>query len=233
MEAILSEIEYLSSELKFQLPDDFKTLQNVYTQRFNLQEKRPLWVGIVGCPGAGKSLLSESLCRRLSNVHNIPTCVIPMDGYHYYKKELDTMEDSHHMHARRGAIFTFNGEKFLADLRRAKECRCGTFPSFDHSLGDPIEGDIQLNRNHDLVIVEGNYLLSNELFWRDVKSILDIVIFINTSEEVYMTRLISRHMAAFKISRDDALSRVNSNDKINAEYIMPHASKADIKLEYI
>ena len=32
-------------------------------------------------------------------------------------------------------------------------------PSFDHGLGDPVEGDIAVSPSHQFVIVEGNYLL--------------------------------------------------------------------------
>ena len=32
-------------------------------------------------------------------------------------------------------------------------------PSFDHGVGDPVEGDIVVGPDHRLVLVEGNYLL--------------------------------------------------------------------------
>ena len=32
-------------------------------------------------------------------------------------------------------------------------------PSFDHGVGDPVEGDIAVSPSHQFVIVEGNYLL--------------------------------------------------------------------------
>ncbi len=36
-------------------------------------------------------------------------------------------------------------------------------PSFQHGVGDPLEGDIFVSRRHDLVLVEGNYLLLGAL----------------------------------------------------------------------
>lgn len=39
---------------------------------------------------------------------------------------------------------------------RAGEVRV---PSFDHGVGDPVEGDIAVSPSHRFVIVEGNYLL--------------------------------------------------------------------------
>jgi pantothenate kinase len=61
-----------------------------------------LIVGVCGIPGAGKSTLSEKIQQ------NIPDSVIvPMDGFHLYRKELDEEGKK-----RRGASFTFNLAKF-------------------------------------------------------------------------------------------------------------------------
>lgn len=32
-------------------------------------------------------------------------------------------------------------------------------PSFDHGVGDPVEGDIAVGRHHAVVVTEGNYLM--------------------------------------------------------------------------
>ena len=63
--------------------------------------------------------------------------IIPMDGYHYYQSELDTMEDPEEAHARRGAPFTFNSAKFVGALIKARKEGQGSFPSFDHGTGEP------------------------------------------------------------------------------------------------
>lgn len=39
-----------------------------------------------------------------------PAAFIPMDGYHFSRKELDAMPDPKFAHDRRGAAFTFDGE---------------------------------------------------------------------------------------------------------------------------
>jgi pantothenate kinase len=57
---------------------------------------------------------------------------VPMDGFHYYRKEL-TAEG----HKRRGAPFTFNSAKFEKMLRKLKETHEGSFPDFDHKEKDP------------------------------------------------------------------------------------------------
>lgn len=72
------------------------------------QGQGQLWVAIAGGPASGKSTLTKELCKRLEQDKGLPTAVIPMDGYHYYKHELDAMPDPKALHARRGAHWTFN-----------------------------------------------------------------------------------------------------------------------------
>ena len=47
--------------------------------------------------------------------------VVPMDGFHFYRKELDAMSDPVKAHARRGAHWTFDGVRFVKALQTLKE----------------------------------------------------------------------------------------------------------------
>lgn len=42
-----------------------------------------------------------------------------MDGYHYYKHQLDQFDDPEEAHARRGAAFTFDADRFVNDVKKA------------------------------------------------------------------------------------------------------------------
>ncbi len=44
-----------------------------------------------------------------------------------------------------------------------------------------------------MIIVEGNYLLSDEPVWRDVRTLLDECWYLEPAEEVRLARLIARH----------------------------------------
>jgi pantothenate kinase len=84
-----------------------------------------------------------------------------MDGFHYTRAQLDAMPDPATAHARRGAEFTFDGERFLGLVRRLKEPLSETTPtvfapSFDHAVKDPKEGDIAVERTQRIVVLEGN-----------------------------------------------------------------------------
>ena len=54
------------------------------------------WIGLAGAPGSGKSTLAAALRERLGE----RLTLIPMDGYHYYRQELDAMSDPKNAHAR-------------------------------------------------------------------------------------------------------------------------------------
>ena len=65
-----------------------------------------------------------------------------MDGYHLYRKELNSEQTK-----RRGAPDTFNKAKFKEDLIKCIKNEFEyCFPSFDHSVQDPIEGDIIVSK---------------------------------------------------------------------------------------
>jgi pantothenate kinase len=55
------------------------------------------------------------------------------------------MPDPPALHARRGAHWTFNGERFVKELKQARATGAGRFPSFDHHVGDPVEDDIEVS----------------------------------------------------------------------------------------
>ena len=76
--------------------------------------------------------------------------VIPMDGYHLYRKHLDENGTKY-----RGAPYTFDLHKFKEKILEVKEKKTFPifFPSFDHALKDPIENDIKLTQDIKHVIV--------------------------------------------------------------------------------
>ena len=55
--------------------------------------------------------------RILEEDHKVEALILPMDGYHYYRHELDKMADPVHAHARRGAEFTFDSQKFVKEVK--------------------------------------------------------------------------------------------------------------------
>ena len=174
-----------------------------------------LWIGLAGGPGSGKSTLAKALKERLGELLTI----IPLDGYHYYRSELDRMADPEQAHARRGAPFTFNATKFVDDLIKARDTGEGVFPSFDHHTGDPVEADIQLPKGPRIVLVEGNYLLLDTEPWRQLRvRVFDETWFLDVPVSECNRRVGKRHVTT-GLTPEQAQRRVATNDSLNAEII--------------
>lgn len=188
--------------------------EELYKKAMALPEGRQYWLGVAGGPGSGKSTLAAELQMRIKQL-----CVIPLDGYHYYRNELDKMDDPVQAHIRRGSPFTFNVTKFIDDLIQARKSGEGVFPNFDHSIGDPVENAIQLLPNTKIVFVEGNYLLLNANPWcRLHQEILDETWYLNVSVQESNRRVVGRHMQ-IGMSEEQAWQRVTENDGLNAQRI--------------
>jgi pantothenate kinase len=174
-----------------------------------------LWIGLAGAPGSGKSTLAKQLQQQLGDC----LLVIPQDGYHYYRHELDTMANPQEAHRRRGAVFTFNAERFVEEMIQAKIAGYGQFPGFDHSRGDPVEAEISLNRQHRIVLVEGSFLLLDNAPWKQLREqVFDESWFLDVPLQECKRRVVERHIQV-GLSRAAAEERVASNDGLNAEQI--------------
>ncbi|KAJ4726803.1 p-loop containing nucleoside triphosphate hydrolase superfamily protein [Melia azedarach] len=194
-------------------------------------------VGLAGPPGAGKSTLASEVVQRINKLWpqksssfdsqvkppDVAT-VLPMDGFHLYRSQLDAMENPKEAHARRGAPWTFDPSLLLKCLRNLRNQGSVYAPSFDHGVGDPVEDDIFIGLQHKVVIVEGNYLLLDEGVWKDISSMLDERWFIEVDLDTSMQRVLKRHISTGK-SPDVAKWRIEYNDRPNAELIMKSKKK--------
>jgi pantothenate kinase len=185
------------------------------------EKNRQVVIGITGAPGSGKSTTAESIASL------IPDCiVVPMDGFHYTKAHLSSMEDPTEAFKRRGAQWTFDGQRFVQALKDLKSHKSGKFPSFDHNKGDPIEEDIIVTPKHKVILVEGNYLLLDQDPWKEIKDILDFTYFMNCDLEVSNERLKNRHISVGR-TPEEASERIESNDVLNAKLIQESMNRAD------
>lgn len=149
-----------------------------------------------------------------------------MDGYHLSRAQLSALPDPTIAHARRGAAFTFDSSAFLTLVQKLREpllpeSRTLYAPSFDHSVRDPVQDDINIPPTARVIVFEGNYLSLNQGQWKEAAELMDELWFVEVDFETARRRLVDRHVKA-GIARDeeDAQKRVAENDLVNGKVII-------------
>jgi pantothenate kinase len=185
-------------------------------------------VAIAGVPGSGKSTAAAEVSRRLNERREgtaqpdgcqVPCAIaVPMDGFHYYRRELDAMPDAESLHARRGSHWTFNAHAFVAAMHRVRTRNEVLLPSFQHGVGDPVEDNIVVATHHTLVLVEGNYLLIDEPPWHELADLFDDTWYIDCDVDVAMERVYARQVGDGRLP-DVVQGRIAGNDRPNADFI--------------
>jgi len=185
-------------------------------------KNKKIVIGISGIPGSGKSSFSECFKEKLTLTlkDDLVIKIIPLDGFHKYKKELNEEQVRF-----RGRIDTFDLENFKQKLKELKEdghSKNLFFPSFQHEVKDPKENEIKINETDNIIIIEGLYLFVKEL---NVDELFDLKIFIESDIEKAMERVALRNFkAGISKTLEESIERVNYNDLVNAEYVLKNSN---------
>ena len=177
-------------------------------------------IGIVGKPGAGKSTVVSEIEKRFDPNQ---ISVIPMDGYHLSNEELISLN----RRDRKGAPDTFDTQSFISLITKVKnspelEHR---FPIFHREIEASKADEGVVESGVKVIVVEGNYLFSEEHNWEGVFPLLDHTWFIEISDEVRIERLIARHIRYGK-TPEDAEKWSRGSDEANARFIELTAHRA-------
>jgi len=184
-------------------------------------------IGIVGKPGAGKSTVVSEIENRFDSRQ---VSVIPMDGYHLSNEELISLN----RRDRKGAPDTFDTNAFTSLITKVKNNPDSEhrFPIFHREIeaSKPDEGVVQSNSK--VIVIEGNYLFSEEHNWQGVFPLLDHTWFIEIDDEVRIERLIARHIR-FGKTPEEAENWSKGSDEANARFIELTAHRASNKIKLI
>lgn len=187
-----------------------------------LQGSKPrTMIGIVGKPGAGKSTVVTEIQKQFSAEE---VAIIPMDGYHLSNEELIKLGRLE----RKGAPDTFDVEGFISLITRVRNeiDKDHTFPIFHREIEASKADEGIVLRNTKVIVIEGNYLFSEEQNWSEVFPLLDQSWFIEIDDEIRMQRLITRHIKYGKTPQE-AEEWSRGSDEANAKFIAKTASRAE------
>ncbi|MFL6166005.1 MAG: nucleoside/nucleotide kinase family protein [Ornithinibacter sp.] len=199
-------------------------VDRVLALRARVGAGRPVLVGVVGEPGAGKSTLTASLVATLRDAGTM-TVLVPMDGFHLANVALAALGRAD----RKGAIDTFDGAGYAALLRRLRERGPDTVwaPTYDRSIEESVAGAIAVPAGTDVVVTEGNYLLVDDGPWAAVRGLLDEVWAVQVDARLRTRRLVARHVE-FGKPPDVAAAWVAAVDEPNAAFVRATFGRADL-----
>lgn len=121
---------------------------------------------------------------------------------------------------------------YLALLRRLRTETQHTVyaPEFDRSREESVAGAIAVRPEHRLVLTEGNYLLYDGPGWSEVLPLLDEAWYVESDEQLRLTRLVQRHIDHGK-PPDVAHRWATVSDQANADLVVRTRAAADVLVE--
>lgn len=206
------------------LIDSVDTLEVELRRRLSLSGQSRQLIALVGAPASGKSTLASTLADRLSDCS---TVVVPMDGFHLDNGLLEQAG----LRAVKGSPQTFDVEGLDSLLERLVANRGDVLaPVFDRAADLARASATRIETTHQVIIVEGNYLLLDRPGWCDLGRHFNVTVMIDVSEEALRERLIQRWLD-HGLCRADAIERAESNDMPNGRVVLRESLKADLQYQ--
>jgi pantothenate kinase len=209
------------------VPAAARRIAQTAAERFKALGRNRILVGIAGAPGSGKSTIAEQTVALVDANHGLRAALFPMDGYHYDDAVLESMG----RRPFKGAIDTFDahGLRHMLTRLKANEDDAIAVPVFDRSIEIARAGGRLIPQETEVILCEGNYLLSTQSPWERLKPIFDLTVFIDVGVEDLRSRLQAR-WRGYGLDENEIARKVEENDLPNGVFIMSNSAEPDLRL---
>lgn len=182
-------------------------------------------LGIAGTPGVGKSYFTEWLSTQFPG----GATIVPFDGFHLSNELLAAKG----LAQVKGHIDTFDlpGFRSLLQRLRSQDEDVVYAPKYVRDIEESVGSAVEIPRDAQVLIVEGNYLLADHPDLARSRECLDEVWYLETDDETRVKRLIQRHIQ-FGKSAQAARDWVMNSDEANAAFIRSTRHRADYVVAY-
>jgi pantothenate kinase len=182
-------------------------------------------IAIAGPPAVGKSSIATLLCEKLNQIQK-QAAIVPMDGFHMDNATLTSKGLLH----RKGAPMTFDFSSLKATLKNLETHDEVPVPLFDRTQDCTVPNAATITSADRFIIVEGNYLLLDQVEWRDLSQFWTYSVFVQTNLNELERRLIKRWLD-HGLHATAAKKRARENDLINATTVLNHRMHSDLTLD--
>ncbi len=156
-------------------------------------------ISLAGIPSSGKTSIAHALAQHINErQRSSVTKVVGLDGWHFSLNHLRAkMDNPLRAIEERGAAYTFDGDAFVSFVTslQTPSSEPLPFPTFSHTLKDPIQSGDFILPSHCIVIVEGLYVNLDCEPWNKAAEVWDARWMVEAGdEEEVRERLIRRHV---------------------------------------
>lgn len=188
------------------------------------QENGRRLVAVAGPPGSGKSAFAADLVAGLRAGGRL-AALVPMDGFHLDNRVLAARG----LLSRKGAPETFDAAGIAAAVARLATEDEVVLPVFDRAADLAMAGAVVVGPEHEIAVVEGNYLCLDEPAWRGLARSWDLSIYLEVPESILRARLVQRWLD-HGLDPAAAARRAEGNDMVNVRRVSRGTRIVDVVL---
>lgn len=178
---------------------------------------RPLFIGLAGGSGSGKTTIAEALVHRLEG----RVSLLSHDAYYRHMPELSFEERTKVNYDHPASLET---ELLVEHLERLRSGAPIDQPVYDFSTHLRAEESVQIEPGN-VVVVEGILVLSEP----ELRSELDLKIFVDTDPDVRLARRIDRDITERGRTVDSVLEQYFATVRpMHIEFVQPSLRYADL-----